>query len=189
MQEKSSLAPPCSPCRAAEETLSSARGSEEDKNRMHSRPRFSAAGRGLVKSFWGAVALAILIGAALGFELGMRAGGLGPSTRTPIAETAWLEAAGAAEVARLRDDVRSLRAQIEQLRHLAETSRTAERPKAFEMAHEPSAAQAQLAGSTPTKLDLFEARLERLERAGADATPTGLIHRPVPKNQRKAATP
>jgi hypothetical protein len=186
MHEKSSLP---SPGGAAEKTLISACGSGEDKNRMLSRLRFSAAGRGLFRSFWGAVALAILFGGALGLELGTRAGGLAPSMSAPIAETAGLDAAGAAEVARLRDDVRSLRAQIEQFRHLVETSKPAERLRALETAHEASAAQAQLAGSTATKLDLFEARLERLERAGADTTPTGLIRRPLPKNQRKSATP
>jgi len=186
MQEKSSLP---SPPGAAEVALISARRSGEDKNRILSRLRFSAAGRSLFRSCWGPVALSVLVGGVLGFELGMRAGGLAPSRSAPIAEPAWLDAAGAAEVARLRGDVRSLRAQIEQLRHLVETSKTAERLKALEPAHEPGAAQAQLAGSTATKLDLFEARLQRLERAVADATPTGLIRQPVSKDQRKSATP
>ena len=186
MRERSSLS---SLCGEAEEALISARGFEEEKKRLLSRLRLSVAGRGGLRSYCGALALAILVGAALGFELGMRAGALAPSPGARNAETAWLDAAGAPEVARLRDDVRSLRAQIEQLRHLAENSRAAERLKALEAAHEAGAAQAQLAGSTAAQLGRLEARLERLERASADTTPTGLIQRPAPRNQRKAATP
>lgn len=128
--------------------------------------------------------MAILAGAALGMEFGLRAGGLAPPTNGRISETVSLDAAGAAEVARLRDDVRTLRAQIEQLRHLVETARTSERIKALEAEHDASVAQSQLAASTAAKLFGLEARLERLERASADATPTSVIPR---SGSRKSA--
>ncbi|WP_158658543.1 hypothetical protein [Methylocystis bryophila] len=118
------------------------------------------------------------MGAALGLEFGLRAGGLAPPTSGRIAEPASLDRVALVELAHLRDDVRSLRAQIEQLRHTAETSRAGERIKALEAAHEASLAQAQLASATATKLGALEARLERLERAGADPTSTSVIGRP-----------
>ncbi|MFY9658635.1 MAG: hypothetical protein WAK01_18970, partial [Methylocystis sp.] len=69
MQQESSLLAPC----GAEATRVSASGSGEDANRTPPRLRFSVAGRHALKSFRGALALAILAGCALGFELGMRA--------------------------------------------------------------------------------------------------------------------
>ena len=172
---------------ATEETLISSCGSGEDKSRALSRLRVSVAGRRFFTSFWAALALAILVGGALGLELGMRAGGLAPPPSGRVA-AASPTAVGAADVARLREDVRSLRAQIEQLRHAAETSRTSERLKALEMAHETSAAHAQLPSATATRLDALEARLERLERVGVDTTPTALIQRPGARNGRNTAT-
>lgn len=180
MQQESSLLAPC----GAQGTRVSASGSAEDDNRTPPRLRLSVAGRQAFKSFRGALALAILAGCALGFELGMRAGDPAlPPGAHGVETAAWLNAAGTADVTRLREDVRSLRAQIEQLRHLAETSKTGERLKALEAAHEAGAAQAQLLGATVMKLGQIEARLERLERAQADPTPTGSIKRP------KAAAP
>jgi len=170
MQQKSS---PLAPC-GAEGTRLSACGSGGNENPAPPRLRFSVAGRGAFNSFRGALALAILAGCALGFELGVRAGDPGLPAPARSAETAGLNAA---DVARLREDVRGLRAQIEQLRHLAETSRTSERLKALEAAHEAGAAQALLLGATVTKLGQLEARLERLERAQADPTPTGSTKR------------
>jgi len=175
MQEKSSLPPPCG---GAEKALISACRFGEDKSRRLSRLRFSVAGRRLFQSFWGALALAILVGGALGLELGMRAGRSAPSRSLRVAETASRDAAGSAEVAGLREDVRALRAQIEQLRHAGETSRTAERLKALETAHETCPAPAQLPSAAATRLDALEARIERLERVGVDTTPTALIQRP-----------
>ena len=186
MQEKSSL---LSPCGGAEETLISSCGSQEDQSRGLSRLRFSVAGRRPSSAFWSALALAILLGAAVGLEFGLRAGGSAPPTSGRVAETASQDAAGAAEVARLRNDVRSLRAQIEQLRHAAETSRMAERLKALETAHETSAAHAQLPSATAMRVDALEARLERLERGGVDTTPTALIQRPGARSGRKTASP
>jgi hypothetical protein len=186
MQEKSSLPPPCG---GDEETPTSVCGSGEDERRAPSRLRFSVAWLRLFRSFWGALALAILVGGALGLELGVRAGGLAQPPSGRFAETAAPPAAGAAEVARLREDVRSLRAQIELLRHTAEIARTAERLKALETAHETSAAHAQLPSATATRLDSLEARLQRLERVGVDATPTALIQRPGARNGRKTAAP
>ena len=180
MQQKSSLLAPC----GAEGTGLSACGSGGDENPAPPRLRFSVAGRRAFNSFRRALALAILAGCALGFELGVRAGDPGqPATARSAETTAWLNAPSAADVSRLREDVRGLRAQIEQLRHLAETSKTGERLKALEAAHEAGAVPMQLLSATVTKLGQLEARLERLERAQADPTPTGSIKR------QKAAAP
>ena len=177
MQQKSS---PLAPC-GAEGTRRCASGSGRDENPAPQLLRFSVAGRRAFHSFRGALALAILAGCALGFELGVRAGDPSLPVSARSGETvAGLNSAGADDVTRLREDVRGLRAQIEQLRHLAETSRTSERLKALEAAHEAGAAQAQLLSATVTKLGQLEARLERLERAQADPTPTGSIKRQKP---------
>jgi hypothetical protein len=174
MQEESSLLAPC----GAEGTQVSASGLRKDESSASPHLRLSVAGRNAFRSFRGALALAILAGCALGFELGLRAGDPGLPAGARKAETAaWLAAPGAAEVARLREGVRGLRAQIEQLRHLAEASKTGERLKALETAHEAGAAQAQLLGATVLRLGQIETRLERLERAQADPTPTGSIKR------------
>jgi hypothetical protein len=174
MQEESSLLAPC----GAEGTRLSACGSGGDENPGPPRLRFSVAGRRAFNSFRGALALAILAGCALGFELGVRAGDPGLPTPARSAEAAaWLNAPSGADVSRLREDVRGLRAQIEQLRHLAETSKTGERLKALEAAHEAGAAQMQVLGATATKLGQLEVRFERLERVQADPTPTGSIKR------------
>jgi len=181
MQENSSVLPPSGGPDAA---LLSSCASRAVEGRALSRLRLSVAGRRSHRSFWSALALAILAGAALGMEFGLRAGSLAPPTRGRISETVSLDAAGAAEVARLRDDVRALRAQIEQLRHLVETAKTSERIRALEAAHDASLAQSQALASTAAKLGGLEARLERLERASADATPTSLIQR---SGSRKSA--
>ncbi len=182
MQGNSSVLPPAG---GSENALLCSSEFKGGRSRALSRLRFSVAGRRSFRSFWGALALAILAGAALGTEFGLRAGALAPPTRGLISETVSLDAAGAAEVARLRDDVRYLRAQIEQLRHLVETSKTSERLKALEAAHDASLAHAQLTASIATKLGALEARLERLEHASVDATPTSLIQRPGPKKSAK----
>lgn len=181
MQENPSLLP--SLVGAEEAPLASCKPA--DKSRALRRLRYSVAARRPSASFWSALAVAILLGAALGLEFGIRAGGLAPLTSGRAAQTESLDRAALVEVARLRDDVRSLRAQIEQLRHAVESSRAAERIKALETAHEASFAREQLASATATKLGALEARLERLERAGADASPTSVIRRPGSKQWGK----
>jgi hypothetical protein len=187
MQENSSVLPPSG---GPEKALLSSCASKVVESRALSRLRFSVAGRRSSRSFWSALALALLAGAALGMEFGLRAGSLAPPARGRISETVSLDAAGAAEVARLRDDVRALRAQIEQLRHLVEISKTSERIKALEAAHDAGVAQSQLAAATAARLGGLEARLERLEHASVDTTPTSLIQRSgskKPARDRQAA--
>jgi uncharacterized phage infection (PIP) family protein YhgE len=82
------------------------------------------------------------------------------------------------------DEVRGLRAQIEQLRHGVETARTADRARAQETARDASleAQQQALDQTTATlaaKLSEIDSRLARLERSGADATPVGSIAKPA----------
>lgn len=180
MQENSSMLPtPGGP----EMALLSSCASREVGSSAPSRLRFSVAGSR--RSFWRALAFVILAGAALGLEFGLRAGGVAPPTGGESAKALSLDESGAAEISRLRDDLRNLRAQIEQLRHLAEISKTTERLKALEAAHDASVMQAQFAGSMTTRLGALEARLERLEHAIADATPTSVIQRPGLKKSAK----
>lgn len=185
MDEKSSPLPPFS---EGKDPLLSSCTFREEKSRTPSNLRFSVAGERLPRSFWRALALAVLAGGAMGLDFGSRAGGLAEAPHGRIAETPQ-DKAGGAEVARLIDELRSLRAKVEQIRHVAETARTAERLKALETAHEASAAQAQLAASTATRLDAIDARLARLERAGVDATQTASIKGHGSRNERKTPAP
>ncbi len=89
----------------------------------------------------------------------------------------------ASDVTRLLDDVRGLRAQIEQLRHVAETSRTADQLRAQETARDANLETQQKALDQTTaalaaKLNEIDGRLARLERSGVDTTPVGSIGRP-----------
>jgi hypothetical protein len=81
-------------------------------------------------------------------------------------------AADRRDAARLTDEIRLVRTQIEQLRRSAETQRSSERLRALETAREEShdALKANAA-----KLEKLEARLSQLERASADRTPTGSL--------------
>ena len=88
------------------------------------------------------------------------------------------------EMAHMLDEVRGLRAQIEQLRHGVETARTADRSRAQETARDASleAQQQALDQTTATlaaKLAEIDSRLARLERSGADTTPVGSIAKPA----------
>ncbi len=77
------------------------------------------------------------------------------------------------------DEIRSLHAQLEQLRHGAETQRTTERLKALEHTIDANQAAAETldhaASSLASKLEEIEQRLARVEQAGIDTTPVGSI--------------
>lgn len=74
------------------------------------------------------------------------------------------------ETARLLEEVRGLRAQLEQFRHAVETQRQGEQ--------------------TSARLKDISTRLEKLERAAADAVPVGSVGRPAsaggPRRQQNA---
>ncbi len=119
-----------------------------------------------------------------GLEAGSRfdAAMLTPSD-PPIAQGA-AQTAPAPEMARMLDEVRGLRAQIEQLRHGVETARTVDHSRALETARDASleAREQALDQTTATlaaRLAEIDSRLARLERSGADTTPVGSIARPA----------
>jgi hypothetical protein len=96
------------------------------------------------------------------------------------------------DVARLLDDVRGLRAQIEQLRHGVETARSTDRSRAQETARDASlGAQQQALDQTTAalaaKLNEIDSRLARLERSGVDTTPVGSIAKPARRAGRAHA--
>lgn len=91
------------------------------------------------------------------------------------------------EIARLLDEVRSVRAQVESMRHADESLRAAERLRALEGGrdanHEASRANEKAAAAASARIDKVEARLDLLERTKIDRTPTGA----VPKADRDGA--
>ncbi|MGA8169437.1 MAG: hypothetical protein WB816_01155 [Methylocystis sp.] len=84
------------------------------------------------------------------------------------------------EMARMLDEVRGLRAQIEQLRHGVEIARAGDHARGQETARDAGLeAQQQALDQTTAalgaKLGELDARLARLERVGVDTTPVGSI--------------
>ncbi len=147
----------------------------------------------LRRRFFGVLALSVVMGGAGGLILGADTGvksALEAGARVDAATLAqalpWKieiasEPSAKLDIARLLDEMRGLRAQIEQMRHNAEISRTAERLRALEAARETSA-EAELAlnralAAQTARLDEIEARLSRVERFGADATPVGAVRK------------
>jgi hypothetical protein len=121
---------------------------------------------------YAALAFSVGMGAVFGYLVGSRTG-----VREAVEEGARVEAASLAEalpwkpevaasqppdkreIARVLDQLRSLRAQIEQMRHQAETARPAADPAG--------------AGEIAARFSRLEERLDRLERASADKAATG----------------
>ncbi len=139
-----------------------------------------------------ALTLSIAAGSVAGVILGGNTGvkpGLEAGSRLDAAMLApnGLPTANAAaqtdptpEMAHMLDEMRGLRAQIEQLRHGVETARTADRSRAQETARDASLeARQQALDQTTAKLAEIDARLARLERSGADTTPVGSIAKPA----------
>lgn len=127
------------------------------------------------------LALSIIAGVAVGYFVGSHTG-----VRPAVEAGARVDAASLAqalpwkseiasdvgdkrEIAHLLDELRSLRAQIEQVRHTVEAARAGER-----------------VAETTSRLDKFEERLGRVERLGADRTATGSI---APADRAAAAKP
>jgi len=143
-----------------------------------------------------ALTLSIAAGSVAGVILGGKTGvkpGLEAGSRFDAAMLAPGESATAQvsaqidptpEMARMLDEVRGLRAQIEQLRHGVETARAADHVRAQETTRDASleAREQALDQTTATlaaKLAEIDSRLARLERSGADTTPVGSIAKPA----------
>ena len=133
----------------------------------------------------------VTLGLALGYVSGSRTGvrpALEAGGRVDAASLAralpWkneiaAEAVDRRQVARLLDDLRSLRAQVEQMRHASETSRILDRIHALEVAGRAAPPAPSRSKVDPTaRLVKLEERFARLERAGADRTATGSIAKP-----------
>jgi hypothetical protein len=143
-------------------------------------------------TFWAMLAAAVLGGGALGLRLGAGAGATPEVAAAPQVEAApqlAQQEALEAEVARLLHEVRGLRAQVEQIRHVSETQRVADRLKVLEAAHDASlAAQSEpkdAAAPVVSKLEEIDARIARLEHPNVDMTATGSI-KPQPGKGRSA---
>lgn len=84
--------------------------------------------------------------------------------------------AGGAPLAQLLEETRTLRAQLEQIRHAAENARVSERLHSLEAGLEAArASERGDAAETGARLGALEARLARLELALADRTPVGAL--------------
>lgn len=137
------------------------------------------------------VAASIAAGMIAGFFFGSRTGvkdalEAGASIDGPAMSKAlaWKSeiASGAAErqeIARLTDEVRSLRAQMESVRHGGEALRAAERLRALEATREAdreaSRANEKAIAANAARIDRLETRVDVLERAKIDRTPTGAL--------------
>jgi chromosome segregation ATPase len=130
----------------------------------------------------------VILGGKTGVKPGLEAGSRFDAAMLAPGESATAQVAAQSdptpEMARMLDEVRGLRAQIEQFRHGVETARTADRARAQETARDASLeareqALDQTTASLAAKLSEIDSRLARLERSGADATPVGSIAKPA----------
>lgn len=136
------------------------------------------------RGVYAAAAFSVAAGAVAGYLVGAHTGvrpaveaGLRIEAASLSQALPWKTeiAAGAGdrrEVARLTDEMRFLRAEMEQLRRNAETARPAPGPAA--------------GAETAARLDRIEGRLGRLERDGADKSPTSSV---APAERPAAAKP
>ncbi|MBY6242139.1 hypothetical protein [Methylosinus sp. Sm6] len=140
----------------------------------------------------GFVLASIAVGAAAGFVLGSHTGvkdgleaGQSIDAETLSKALAWKPEVASVdlrrrrEIAQLLDDVRSVRAQLESLRHEREAMRPGERLRALESARDVGGA----------RLDRMEARLSRIERAQIDPTPTGSLPKAAERKEPRPAAP
>jgi hypothetical protein len=130
----------------------------------------------------------VILGGKTGVKPGLEAGSRFDAAMLAPGESATAQVAAQSdptpEMARMLDEVRGLRAQIEQFRHGVETARTADRARSQETARDASLeareqALDQTTASLAAKLSEIDSRLARLERSGADATPVGSIAKPA----------
>jgi hypothetical protein len=146
-------------------------------------------------------ALSLLCGALIGYALGAHTGvrpGVEAGARVDAASLAqalpWKaeianEPAARQQMARLLEEVRINRAQMEALRHAAETQRAGERLKALETAREALTeglrAEERAAGRLATELTHVHERLDRLEKGAIDMAPTASIVAPAQKRAER----
>jgi hypothetical protein len=149
------------------------------------------------------VALSIMAGAVVGYGFGQSAG-----VRSAVEAGARVDAASLAaalpwkpeiasqsaerqQIARLLEEVRVNRAQIEAMRHATEHLRAGERLRALETARdaavEGARAQDRAAAQLSSELARVGERVERLEKRAADMTPTASI--PAPERKRVDGKP
>jgi hypothetical protein len=141
----------------------------------------------LRKQFLVALSISVAAGGLAGLLLGEKTG-VKPAIEAARTEDAKLARAassaleplaGGSSVASLIDELRSLRAQMEQMRHAAETQRAAERLKTVESAQSANGDALQgvenAIATLAARLGQMDDRLARLERFGSDATPVGAI--------------
>jgi hypothetical protein len=130
----------------------------------------------------------VILGGKTGVKPGLEAGSrleaamLAPSG--PLSAEVAAQTDPPPEMARMLDEVRGLRGQIEQLRHGVETARTADRSRAQETVRDASLeaqqqALDQMTATLAARLAEMDSRLARLERSSADTTPVGSIARPA----------
>jgi hypothetical protein len=160
------------------------------------------------------IGAAIGAGMAVGYLLGSGAGlkngrdNAAQNERTSLVQALpWksevtTDAGGVRETARLADEIRSVRTQIEQLRRSADGARAAERLRVLETARDENR---DVVKTTAAKIEKLEARLSQLERVSADRTPTGSLQKdrvakladeqqraepkPASQDQKTAVTP
>lgn len=141
------------------------------------------------------VALSTLCGLAVGFYLGFHTGvkpalhaaasleGASLTKALPWKSEIATETAEKQEIARLLDDVRANRAQIEAMRHFMENSRMVERFNALETARETSVKASRslekIHAAILARLDRLEERLNRAP-PGVDPAPTSAISKSEP---------
>jgi hypothetical protein len=134
------------------------------------------------------VAVALIIGYLLGsitglkHVLGLRVGqehadlmqALPPKTTVATGAT------DKQEIARLVNEIDSLRAQIERVRDSADNLHASERLRALEAAREQSGKAGETNSAVMARLDKLEARLAQFEHTKFDRTPTSVFSRPEP---------
>jgi hypothetical protein len=122
-------------------------------------------------------------GAGLDRVLGFRVGTEQPDLlqAPPTKSNVTTDARDKQEIARLANEIDSLRAQIEQVRHSADNLHASERLRALEVAREQSGEAAKTNTAVMARLDKLETRLAQLEHATLDRTPTSAFSRPDPR--------
>ncbi|QGM46911.1 hypothetical protein [Methylocystis heyeri] len=160
----------------------------EMRSRIEEAADESHSGSGLRRQFWIALAASIVAGCGVGLSFGERTGvrpAIEAGTRPDAARS--VRAGGGEDAASLTEELRALRAQIEQMRHLVENQRATERLKALEASQnagqEATQTLEKAAAALTSRVDDIDRRLTRLVRAGVDFTPVGATGRNEPLPQ------
>jgi hypothetical protein len=150
----------------------------EMRSRIDEAADESQSGSGLRRQFWIALTASIVAGCGVGLSFGERTGvrpAIEAGTRPEAAKSA--RAGGAENFASLTEELRAVHAQMEQMRHLVENQRAADRLKALESSQsagqEATQTLEKTAATLASRVDDIDRRLTRLVRAGVDFTPVG----------------